>query len=61
MGKNSIHTKVGTVAIWYVKKPNGAREEINRFFKEGKDDWVEIDDTEYQKRKEMEVIANGTD
>ena len=50
-----------TVAIWYVKKPNGAREEINRFFKEGKDDWVEIDEAEYQKRKEMEVTKNGTD
>ena len=50
-----------TVAIWYVKKPNGDREEINRFFKEGEDDWIEIDATEYQKRKEMEVITNGTD
>ena len=25
------------------------------------DDFVEIDDTEYQKQKEMEVINNGTD
>ena len=50
-----------TVAIWYVKKPNGVREEINRFFKEGEEDWVEIDATEYQKRKEMEVTKNGTD
>ena len=50
-----------TVAIWYVKKPNGDREEINRFFKEGEEDWVEIDDTEYQKRKEMEMTVNATD
>lgn len=50
-----------TVAIWYVKKPNGDREEINRFFTEGEKDWVEIDDTEYQKRKEMEMAANATD
>lgn len=50
-----------TVAIWYVHKPNGDREEINRFFKEGKEGWIEIDDTEYHKRKEMEVINNGTD
>lgn len=49
-----------TVAIWYAKTPNGDHEEINRFFKEGKDDWVEIDETEYQKRKEMEVAKNGT-
>ena len=50
-----------TVAIWYVKKPNGDREEINRFFKEGEEDWVEIDEAEYQKRKEMEMTANATD
>ena len=48
-----------TVAIWYVKKPNGDREEINRFFKEGEEGWIEIDDTEYQKRKEMEMTANA--
>ena len=50
-----------TVAIWYVKKPNGDREDINRFFKEGEDDWIEIDDAEYQTRNEMGVINNGTD
>ena len=50
-----------TVAIWYVKKPNGDHEEINRFFKEGEEGWIEINETEYQKRKEMEVINNGTD
>ena len=50
-----------TVAIWYVKKPNGDREEINRFFKEGEDDWIEINEAEYQKRKEMEVAKHGTD
>ena len=50
-----------TVAIWYVKKPNGDREEINRFFKEGEEDWIEINEAEYQKRKEMEVAKNGTD
>ena len=50
-----------TVAIWYVKMPNGDRTEINRFFKEGEDDWVEIDEAEYQKRKEMEVTKNVAD
>lgn len=29
--------------------------------KHEEDDLVEIDDAEYQKRKEMEVITNGTD
>ena len=41
--------------------PNGDCEEINRFFKEGEDDWIEIDEAEYKKRKEMEVITNGAD
>ena len=50
-----------TVAIWYVKKPNGDREDINRFFKEGEDDWVEISEAEYQTRNEMEVANNGAD
>ena len=50
-----------TVAIWYVKKPNGDREEINHFFKEGEEDWIEIDGTEYQKRKEIEMTANAPD
>ena len=50
-----------TVAIWYVKRPNGDREDINRFFKEGEEGWIEIDDTEYQKRKEIEMTANATD
>ena len=50
-----------TVAIWYVNKPNGDREEINRFFKEGEEDWIEINEAEYQKRKEMEMAANATD
>ena len=50
-----------TVAIWYVKKPNGDREDINRFFKEGEEGWIEIDEDEYQKRKEIEITANATD
>ena len=50
-----------TVAIWYVKKPNGDCEDINRFFKEGEEGWIEIDEDEYQKRKEMEMTANATD
>lgn len=49
-----------TVAILYVEKPNGDREEINRFFKEGEDDWIEINEAEYQKRKEMEMTVNAS-
>lgn len=48
-----------TVAIWYVKMPNGDREEINRFFKEGEDDWIEIDKEEYNERKRMEECWHG--
>lgn len=49
-----------TVAIWYVKMPNGDRTEINRFFKEGEDDWIEIDKEEYNERKRMEECRHGT-
>lgn len=48
-----------TVAIWYAKMPNGDREEINRFFKEGEDDWIEIDKEEYNERKRMEECRHG--
>ena len=48
-----------TVAIWYVRMPNGDREEINRFFKEGEDDWIEIDKDEYNERKRMEECRHG--
>lgn len=48
-----------TVAIWYVKMPNGDRTEINRFFKEGEDDWIEIDKEEYNERKRMEECWYG--
>ena len=35
------------VAIYYVVKPDGEKVEINRFFKEGDKDWVEISHGEY--------------
>lgn len=49
-----------TLAIWYVKMPNGDREEINRFFKEGEDDWIEIDNEEYNERKRMDECRHRT-
>lgn len=42
-----------TVGILYVIKPNGDRVEINRFFKEGEDDFVEIASCEYEMRRKM--------
>ena len=39
-----------TVAIYYAIKPDGERLEINRFFKEGGKDWVEISHGEYNAR-----------
>ena len=41
-----------TVSMWCGTIPYGKHEE---------DDFVEIDDAEYQTRNEMEVINNGTD
>ncbi len=42
-----------TVGILYVIKPNGDRVEINRFFKEGEDDFIEIASCEYEMRRKM--------
>lgn len=44
-----------TVAIFYAIQPDGERVEINRFFKEGGNDWVEIDGVEYALRQEMDA------
>lgn len=42
-----------TVGILYVIKPDDERVEINRFFKEGEDDFVEIASCEYEMRRKM--------
>lgn len=39
-----------TIGIWYVIKPNGEKDTIERFFKESKDGWIEIDIKEYEER-----------
>lgn len=39
-----------TVAIFYAVKPDGEKVEINRFFKAGDKDWVEISHGEYNAR-----------
>ena len=36
-----------TIGIWYVKKPDGEKDTIERFFKETADGWAEIDEQEY--------------
>lgn len=35
------------IGIHYVLRPDGERVEIQRFFKEGENDWIEIDQQEY--------------
>lgn len=42
-----------TVGILYMIKPDGDRVEINRFFKEGEDDFIEIASCEYEMRRKM--------
>ena len=39
-----------SIGIHYVLKPNGKRVDINRFFKEGENEWIEIDKQEYDNR-----------
>ena len=36
-----------TIAIWYVLKPDGEKDIIERFFKEAPDGWAEISEQEY--------------
>jgi len=42
-----------TKGILYAIKPNDERVEINRFFKEDKDTWAEINREEYEERKSL--------
>lgn len=45
-----------TRGIFYAIKSDGDKIEINRFFKESKDGWEEIEETEYNARKAMKII-----
>lgn len=45
-----------TVGIFYVITPNEERVEINRFFKESNDGFVEITQSEYLERKEVAEV-----
>lgn len=49
-----------TVGILYVIKPDGGRVEINRYFKEGEKDFIEIASCEYEMRRQMyhELLEN---
>lgn len=42
-----------TRAILHIIMPDGSIEEINRYFCEKENGWVEIEKSEYEKRKEM--------
>lgn len=44
-----------TVGVFYVYEPNGKKIKVNRFFKEGKDGFIEISRLEYMFRKLMRV------
>lgn len=45
-----------TTAIWYVLEPDGTKRDINRFFKESEDGFVEIDRAEYDEREKRKVV-----
>lgn len=42
-----------TVGMLYIVEPDGARVELNRYFKETEEDFVEIDRNEYEERRVM--------
>lgn len=43
-----------TLAIFYIQRANGEKVEVNRFFKEGGDTFVEISKEEYEEREAMD-------
>ena len=45
-----------TRGIFYAVKPDGEKIEINRFFKESKAGWDEINETEYNERKAVKIV-----
>ena len=46
-----------TVGVFYVIKSDGERVDINRFYKETENGFVEIDETEYNERKEFSIYG----
>lgn len=49
-----------TVGILYIKNEDGSTRDITRYFKEGKEDWIEIDAEEYFDRKFMANAFKAT-
>lgn len=49
--KNGDHD---TIAILYIKRSDGEKVEVNRYFKEGEKSFIEITEEEYRKREEMD-------
>jgi len=45
-----------TVGILYCVRPDGEKVEINRFFQEAEHGWDEIDEAEYNNRKDKKLI-----
>lgn len=59
-----INGDYDTLAVLYIQRANGERVEINRYFKDGDDSFIEISFEEYkerevmhEKRKELESLA----
>ena len=45
-----------TVGILYIVKPDGEKIEVNRYFKEGEKDFIEIKIEEYEERRELDKV-----
>lgn len=43
-----------TIAILYIKRSDGKKIKVNRYFKEGEKSFIEITEEEYRKREEMD-------
>lgn len=49
-----------TCGFHYVITPTGDKVTINRYFKEGPSDWIEIDNNEFNERMQISKKLNGT-
>lgn len=58
---NPDNGDLDTFGIFYLKTPEGNREDINRFYKEGSTEtgWIPIDLAEYESRKAVNLARNA--
>ena len=49
-----------TIAILYIQRANGEKVEVNRYFKEGDESFIEISKEEYEEREAMDTARKNS-